>query len=128
MRALIIDDSQAMRLILGNMLREIGMDVTEAANGRDALDALKRTAPPDLALLDWNMPEINGFEVLQAVRADPAFKAMRIVMVTSETETTQMIRALEAGADEYVMKPFTRAVVLEKLRLVGLVEVDQEVT
>lgn len=128
MRAIVIDDSRAMRAILGGMLREIGFDVSDAVNGRDALMVLKAKDPPDLALLDWNMPEMNGFDLLCRVRANRAFDGMRIVMVTTETEMSQMIRALEAGANEYVMKPFTREVIREKLQLLGLLTVAEEST
>jgi len=125
-RAIVIDDSRAMRTILGGMLREMGFEVGEAVNGRDALERLKAHPPPALALLDWNMPEMNGFELLQKLRADRAYDDMRIVMVTTETETSQMIRALETGANEYVMKPFTRDVMREKLQLLGILEANQE--
>jgi len=77
----------------------------------------------ELALVDWNMPEMNGFDFLLAVRANPSWKDMIIVMVTTETEMSQMQRALEAGANEYVMKPFTKDVLREKLQLVGLAPV-----
>src|SRR5215813_9857520 len=99
-----------MRTILTGMLSEMGFETSEAVNGRDAFMHLKASDPPDLALLDWNMPEMNGFDLLQRVRANPAFVFMRIVMVTTETELTQMARALDAGANEYVMKPFTREI------------------
>ena len=121
MRAIVIDDSRAIRSILGGMLREMGFEVGEAVNGRDAMMHLKASDPPDLAMLDWNMPEMNGFELLVRVRAIPAFDSMRIVMVTTETETSQMVKALEAGANEYVMKPFTREVIREKLQLLGII-------
>lgn len=122
MRAIVIDDSRAIRSILGGILREIGFEVSEAVNGRDALMQLKANEPPDVAMLDWNMPEMNGFDLLQRVRANRAFDGMRIVMVTTETEMSQMVRALEAGANEYVMKPFTRDVIRDKLQLLGLLE------
>ena len=121
MRAIVIDDSRAIRSILGGMLREMGFEVGEAVNGRDAMMHLKASDPPDLAMLDWNMPEMNGFELLVRVRAIPAFDSMRIVMVTTETETSQMVKALEAGANEYVMKPFTKEVIREKLQLLGII-------
>ena len=73
-----------------------------------------------LALVDWNMPEMSGIELVEAVRSDPAFSSLRIVMVTTETELSQVSRALEAGADEYLMKPFTRDDVVGKLELLGL--------
>ena len=121
MRAIVIDDSRAIRSILGGMLREMGFEVGEAVNGRDAMMHLKASDPPDLAMLDWNMPEMNGFDLLVRVRAIRAFDSMRIVMVTTETETSQMVKALEAGANEYVMKPFTREVIREKLQLLGII-------
>jgi two-component system chemotaxis response regulator CheY len=121
MRALVIDDSRATRSILGRMLRQIGFETTEAGNGREALDRLAgMEAPPDLALVDWNMPEMSGFEFVQAVRANPAYVGVRLVMVTTETELAQVATALEAGADEYIMKPFTREVIVEKLDLLGV--------
>ena len=121
MRAIVIDDSRAIRSILGGMLREMGFEVGEAVNGRDAMMHLKASDPPDLAMLDWNRPEMNGFDLLVRVRAIRAFDSMRIVMVTTETETSQMVKALEAGANEYVMKPFTREVIREKLQLLGII-------
>lgn len=122
MRAIVIDDSRAIRTILGNMLREMGFEVGEAVNGRDAMMHLKASDPPDLAMLDWNMPEMNGFDLLVRVRANRAFDPMKIVMVTTETETSQMVKALEAGANEYVMKPFTKEVIREKLRLLEMIK------
>lgn len=120
MRAIVIDDSRAIRAILGTMLREMGFQVIEAVNGRDAMMQLKSDDPPDLALLDWNMPEMNGFDLLIRVRANRAFDNMRIMMVTTETELSQMILALEAGANEYVMKPFNRDIIREKIQLLGI--------
>lgn len=122
MKAIVIDDSRAIRTILGGMLRGLGFTVEEASNGREALMVLKANNPPQLALLDWNMPEMNGFELLQRVRANPAFSTMQIVMVTTETEMSQVARALEAGANEYVMKPFTPDIIREKLEIVGVLE------
>jgi two-component system chemotaxis response regulator CheY len=109
-----------MRLMISRYLTELGFGVAEAANGREALQCLAAGAPPAVALVDWNMPEMNGFDLICAVRADPRYRGMRIVMVTTETETSQMVRALEAGADEYVMKPFTKEVIREKLELLQL--------
>jgi two-component system chemotaxis response regulator CheY len=117
MRALVIDDSKAMRSIIGNMLRKAGHEVSEAENGVKGLEYLNRTGPVDLVLVDWNMPEMNGYDFVVAVRSSPAYRAMPIVMVTTETEMCQVVRALEAGADEYVMKPFTRESLLGKLEL-----------
>ncbi len=120
-KALVVDDSRAVRMILSKTLKEIGYEVREAANGREALDIIEaeRTAL-NLVLADWNMPEINGLDLLKTVRKNPALASLVIVMVTTETEIDQMATALEAGANEYVMKPFTRDILLEKLQLVGI--------
>lgn len=120
MEALVIDDSRAMRLILGKMLRELGMDVAEAENGRVALDLIAARLDPDLVLVDWNMPEMTGIEFLRIVRSDPYSSAARILMITTETDLPQVVRALESGADEYLMKPFTREAVVAKLQLLGI--------
>jgi two-component system, chemotaxis family, chemotaxis protein CheY len=119
-RAMVIDDSRAMRALLGGMLLELGFEIIEAPNGKEAFMVLKAKDPPALLLLDWNMPEMNGFELLQRIRANHAFDPMPIIMVTTETEISQVARALEAGANEYVMKPFTREVIREKLQLLGI--------
>ena len=121
LRVIVIDDSRAMRSILRKNLMEVGCEViAEAVHGADGLARLRELGPADLALVDWNMPEMNGFEFLCAVRGDHAFNSMRVVMVTSETELDQMTRALSAGADEYLMKPFTRDALREKLAILGL--------
>jgi two-component system, chemotaxis family, chemotaxis protein CheY len=120
MQAMVIDDSKATRLILGRMLAEIGFDVVHAGNGREALDQLDDGLRPELFLVDWNMPELSGIDFVRAVRVAPYESTARIVMVTTETEAPQMIQALEAGADEYVMKPFTKESIFSKLQLLGL--------
>jgi two-component system chemotaxis response regulator CheY len=120
MLAIVIDDSRAMRTILGRILKKMGYTVEEAGNGREALERLSQGPKPDLALVDWNMPEMNGLEFLQAVRADPVYHDMRLVMVTTETDATRIRAALEAGADEYVMKPFTPDALGQKLVLIGI--------
>jgi two-component system, chemotaxis family, chemotaxis protein CheY len=119
-RALVVDDSQAMRIIIRKILKEFAFEVTEAQHGRAALDALERTGAVDVALVDWNMPEMNGLEFVEAARARPEWANMLIMMVTTEIESAQMVRALEAGANEYLMKPFTKAALEEKLELLGI--------
>ena len=120
MRAMVIDDSRAMRTILGKMLKEIGFETCDAVNGKAALDALKVSGPVDLALVDWNMPEMNGYEFVLALRADHAFDSMRVMMVTTEADMGNVTKALEAGANEYLMKPFTKEAVSEKLSMLGI--------
>ena len=120
MNALLIDDSRAMRLILGRMLRELGLETEEASNGREALAHLDAGLDPDLILIDWNMPEMTGIEFVEVARRAPYSSTARLVMVTTEIEVPQVLRALEAGADEYVMKPFTKEALFEKLHLLGI--------
>lgn len=120
MRALVIDDSRAMRMILKGILTEAGFSVMEAASVREGLERLREQGAPDLALVDWNLPEQLGLAFVEAARADHANDGMRIMMVTTETEMVQMERALAAGANEYVMKPFTKPTILEKLAMLGL--------
>ena len=120
MRALIVDDSSAMRAFLRMLLKSAGFETREARNGKEALAELEKAGGADVVLLDWNMPEMNGFETLCRLRADPRWNAVKLMMVTTETEMSEMSRALTEGADEYVMKPFTREVIFEKLELLGL--------
>lgn len=120
MRALVIDDSKAMRAILRQILSDAGFEVLEASHGREALDRLREAGAVELALVDWNMPGMNGYDFVVAVRAEPAFKDLRLMMVTTETDKAQVVRALAAGANEYVMKPFTKDVILEKLVVLGI--------
>jgi two-component system, chemotaxis family, chemotaxis protein CheY len=120
MQALVIDDSRAMRLILGKLLRELDFEVVEAENGRDALELIDADLDPALMLVDWNMPEMTGVEFVATVRKAPYDSRARILMITTETELPRVVEALEAGADEYLMKPFTREAVLDKLQLLGI--------
>ena len=120
MRALIIDDSRTMRMIIGKIIKELGYEISEAGNGLEALMRLDEIGTPELMLVDWNMPEMNGFDFLLAVRANPQHASARIIMVTTESELSQIAKALEAGANEYVMKPFTKEVIHEKLAILGV--------
>lgn len=108
-------------MIIRRILIELGYEVCEAANGLLALEVLEaeKTAVT-LVLADWNMPEMNGFELLQKIRRDPSQSHVKVIMVTTETEMDQMVAALKAGANEYVMKPFTSDILKQKLELVGI--------
>lgn len=118
--AMIVDDSRAMRLVMGRYLKSLGYEVTEAGDGREALNKLSAEGGHfDLALVDWNMPEMDGLSLVRAVRQIPRLKDVRLMMVTSETEGDRVVSALEAGADEYLMKPFTLDVLQEKLAVLG---------
>lgn len=118
--ALVVDDSRAMRMILTRIMTELGFETHEAENGQEALECLRRVGSVDLALVDWNMPVMNGLEFIRAVRANPRYADIRILMVTSETDFGNVTEALAAGADEYAMKPFDRSMIIDKLQLVGL--------
>ncbi len=120
-RAVVIDDSKAIRMILKKTLTDLGYEVFQAGNGREALDLFQQDAGGiSLALVDWNMPEMNGLEFVKRLRAEPRFASVVLMMVTTETQVEQMVAALEAGANEYVMKPFTKEIIEDKLRLLGL--------
>lgn len=120
MRALVVDDSRFMRVILTSILKEIGFEVSEAANGQEALDQLGQKGKPDIALVDWNMPIMSGHDFVKAVRARTEYADLPLMMVTTETEMDQVQVALADGVNEYVMKPFTREVIKEKLDLLGV--------
>jgi two-component system chemotaxis response regulator CheY len=119
LKAIIVDDSRAIRMVLKKTLSEAGFDVVEAGDGRQALDQLTASGPLDLALVDWNMPVMTGFELVHELRAKPSFKGMAILMVSTETESAQVQRAIAAGANEYLLKPFTPETVREKLAVLG---------
>lgn len=120
MYALIIDDSRAMRRILRQIVEPLGFEIMEAGNGQEGLACLHQVDHVELVLVDWNMPVMNGLEFVKAVRSDDGWREMKLVMVTTETEPAQMARALMAGVDEFVMKPFTADILLDKLRLIGV--------
>ena len=121
MYALIIDDSRAMRRILRQIVEPLGFHILEAGDGQEGLERLEQYHPDvELTLVDWNMPVMNGLEFVKAVRADDQYQQMKIAMVTTETEPAQMARALMAGVDEFVMKPFTSEILIEKLKLIGV--------
>lgn len=119
-QAMVVDDSRAVRMILQRNLVELGYQVSAAADGAEALALLREDM--SIVLVDWNMPHMNGLQFLEKVRADPRYASLKVMMVTTETEVDQMIKALAAGADEYVMKPFTKEILADKLRILGLIQ------
>jgi two-component system chemotaxis response regulator CheY len=121
MRALIVDDSRFVRTILRGMLEKRGIECEEASDGQAGMDRLQDGSPFDLALVDWNMPVMGGFEMLQQLRSE-GFASLKVMMVTTEAENDFIMRALDAGADEYMMKPFDGEALTEKLALLGLAE------
>lgn len=120
MLAMVIDDSRAMRMILRRILQECGFEVVEAGDGQEALDLLASGQRPELALVDWNMPVLNGLDFVSRVRSQADLRHMTLMMVTTESEHGQIVRALAAGAHEYVIKPFTADMIQDKLSLLGL--------
>ncbi len=120
MRALVIDDSRAMRSILRRIMLEAGFEVSEAGHGGEALEIMESGPPPEICLIDWNMPVMNGLEFVSAVRSRPEWRGVTLMMVTTESEHGQIVRALAAGAHEYVIKPFTQDAIADKLSLLGL--------
>jgi two-component system chemotaxis response regulator CheY len=120
MRALVVDDSRVVRMILGKTLMDLGFEVSESEDGQKAIDRLYRGESFDLMLVDWNMPIMNGYEMIRAVRANVLLSEVKIMMVTTETSMEHVRMALEAGANEYLMKPFTQDLLLRKLQLMGI--------
>jgi len=107
-------------MAIGRILKGIGFEIDEAENGEVALSHLKNQGPYELCMIDWNMPVMNGYEFIKQVRKDSRFSSVTLVMVTTENEMSQVVKALSAGANEYVMKPFTEEIILEKLEILGL--------
>ncbi|MGA3373899.1 MAG: response regulator [Terracidiphilus sp.] len=120
MRALIVDDSRFVRGYLRGLLEEKGIECEEAGDGQAGMDQLGSGVSFDLALVDWNMPVMSGLEMLKQLRADGY--DLKVMMVTTEAENDFILRALDAGADEYLMKPFDDEALTEKLAMLGLVE------
>ncbi len=119
MHAFVIDDSSAIRKILRQYLLALDIEVSEAVDGQDALDKLRERGTTDLFLVDWEMPVMTGIDFVRAVRADDRYQDIPIMMVTSLNELERVVEALEAGANEYVMKPCTQQALQEKLALIG---------
>ncbi len=121
MRALIVDDSRFVRGYVRSLLEEKGIDCEEAGDGLAALDLVLGGEPFDVALVVWNMPVMNGIDMLTELRAR-GFSGIKVMMVTTEAENDFIVRALDAGADEYLMKPFDGEALTEKLAMLGLAE------
>lgn len=120
MRALIVDDSKFIRLHLRKLLEGIGLSCEEAVDGREALQLLRGSEFFDFMLLDVNMPQMGGLDCVKAVRDAGLHPPMKVLMVTTEADNACICRALECGADEFLMKPFTPEGLREKLMMLGL--------
>lgn len=126
MKILIIDDSKAMRTFLTALVQEMAVDITvEAVDGRDALDKLIKNDPRepfDIALVDWDMPRMNGLEFIQFVRRNRDYDSLKLMMVTTNNSMEKLTQALEAGANDFLMKPVTKEALAEKFQILGLVD------
>ena len=120
MRALVVDDSQSMRNIVRSGLQRMDTfdQIVEAQDGLDALDKMKSAGPFDLVLLDWYMPNMEGYDCLVEIRKKSEWNDTKVMMVTTENQQENVIRAVMAGANEYLMKPFTPEMLEEKVRMV----------
>lgn len=116
MRILLVDDSATMRRIQKTQVNGLGIsDVVEAGDGNEALQKLKTSMPVDIVMLDWNMPVMDGFTFLKKMREDATYKSVKVIMCTSESEKSRVVEALKAGANNYLVKPFTPEALKEKL-------------
>jgi two-component system chemotaxis response regulator CheY len=122
MKILIIDDSRTMRRLLSSFLAPLTENIAEAGDGQAALTVLGQEAPFDLALVDWDMPIMNGLDFVKTVRADSRYADMKLMMVTAQNGFDTVSQAIEAGADDYLMKPLTEEMLFDKLRVLGMAE------
>ncbi len=121
MRALIVDDSRFVRDYLRGLLEEKGIECEEANDGQSGMSHLREGDPFDLALVDWNMPVMDGLHMLKNMRAE-GYSDIKVMMVTAESADDFILRSLDAGADEYLMKPFDDKALTEKLTMLGFME------
>ena len=119
MKLLVVDDSSTMRRIIKNTLQRLGYeDILEAEHGVEALEQLDKIEGINVLITDWNMPEMNGLDLVKKTRADARYKDIPIIMVTTEGGKAEVITALKAGVNNYIVKPFTPQVLKEKLEVV----------
>jgi two-component system chemotaxis response regulator CheY len=117
LKILVVDDFSTMRRIVRNLLKELGfINVHEAEDGVDALKQLRSDNSFQFVVSDWNMPNMTGIELLRTIRADASLKHLPVLMVTAEAKRENIIEAAQAGANGYVVKPFTAATLDEKLK------------
>lgn len=119
-KALVIDDSSTVRTIISKMLSSFGIESIHAGDGQEAFSLLEKSTDIEIAFVDWNMPVMNGLQFVKKVNSDSKYKDVKLVMVTTETELSQITTALECGVHEYIMKPFTPDAFKEKLALLGI--------
>jgi two-component system chemotaxis response regulator CheY len=117
---LIVDDSSVVRKVARRIVEKFGYEVAGAADGTDALDYVNSHPMPEAILLDWNMPQMQGIDFLESLRKMPNGKDPKVVFCTTENDLAKISRALWAGADEYIMKPFDEDILATKFATVGL--------
>ncbi len=115
MRILSVDDSKSVRTVIRQSIEVLGFEFLEAENGKEAFAILEQAGAPDLILLDWNMPEMDGLAFLKAIKEDSRYRQIPVTMVTTETERCKVIEAIGIGAKNYVMKPFTQEELITKI-------------
>ena len=120
MKTLIIDDSRAMRRILRQIVEPLGFQVTEAGDGIEGLNRLVEMGHVDVVFVDWNMPVMDGLQFLRELRRQPGGGAPKVIFCTTENDVAHIARAVNAGADEYIMKPFDREIMHSKFQEIGL--------
>ncbi|RMH50296.1 MAG: response regulator [Zetaproteobacteria bacterium] len=126
MKALVVDDAKVVRVSLGRIMKQLGYEVLEAADGAQAIEQIEAHPDTTVVMLDWNMPVMNGYDFLVELRSRPEHGSEpKVIMVTTETGMGQMLKALAAGADEYIMKPFDKDMVISKMEILGL-EIKQD--
>lgn len=116
---LIVDDSRVVRKVARRILEELSFTCDEAEDGALALESVKKFMP-ELIILDWNMPNMNGLEFLQALRALSGGDAPKVIMCTTENDMSHIMQAMQSGANEYIMKPFDKEIIEGKLVQIGL--------
>lgn len=116
---LIVDDSRVVRMVAKKILQELGFETSEAEDGKKAMEACQK-AMPDVILLDWNMPVMNGIEFLRELRAYPGGDTPKVVFCTTENDLAHIMEAMGSGADEYIMKPFDAEIIESKFSQVGI--------
>lgn len=120
-QCLVVDDSSVIRKVARRIMEEVNFDIIEAENGEEALNACRANLP-DVILLDWNMPVMDGLEFLTALRKEPCGDSPKVIFCTTENDMDHITQAISAGANEYIMKPFDKEIILSKLKEVGLLE------
>lgn len=125
MKMLIVDDSKTMRALLASFGHEMSFATAEAADGVEAIKALVQNDPRepfDVVLVDWEMPRMNGLELVQTIRCNKDFEGLKLLMITTLNSMEQVATALQAGVSDYLMKPITQEFLAEKLQILGVIE------